>query len=131
MAKKVVKPTTNSGKESKKKKKKYHAQDILTLKDWGESRRNAILFFLDHQPNFDSDTWRLEAENDHAVELKVEKMFINYTARKVADLVKQAIKEHDLKPEDVMAKMLDFLDELKEEKLKKEREARKNGTVVY
>lgn len=130
MAKKVVKPTTNSGNGSKK-MKKYHAQDILTLKNWDESRLNAINFFLDHQPNFDSDTWRLEAENDRAVELKVEKIFINYTARRVADLVKEAIKEHDLKPEDVMAKMLDFLDELKEEKLNKEREARKNGTVVY
>ncbi len=129
MAKKVVKSTTNGGNGSKK--KKYRAQDILTLKDWGESRYNAILFFLDHQPNYDADTWRLEAENDHAVELKVEKIFINYTARKVADLVKEAIKEHDLKPEDVMAKMMDFLDELKEEKLKKEREARKSGTIVY
>lgn len=130
MAKKVVKPTTNSGNGSKK-MKKYHAQDLLTLKNWDKSRLNAIRFFLDHQPNFDADTWRLEAENDHAVELKVEKIFINYTARRVADLVKEAIKEHDLKPEDVMAKMLDFLDELKEEKLKKEREARKSGTVVY
>lgn len=130
MAKKVVKSTTNSGNGSKK-MKKYHAHDLLTLKNWDESRLNAIRFFLDHQPNFDADTWRLEAENDHAVELKVEKIFINYTARKVADLVKQAIKEHDLKPEDVMAKMLDFIDELQDEKRQKEREARKNGTIVY
>lgn len=129
MAKKVVKSTTKGGNESKK--KKYRAQDILTLKDWDESRRNAIRFFLDHQPNYDANTWRLEAEDDHAVELKVEKIFINYTARKVADLVKQAIKEHDLKPEDVMAKMLDFIDELVDEKLKKEREERKSGTIVY
>jgi hypothetical protein len=30
-----------------------------------------------------------------------------------------------------MAKMLDFIDELVDEKLKKEREARKSGTIVY
>lgn len=130
MAKKVVKSTTNSGNGSKK-MKKYHAQDILTLKDWDESRRNAINFFLDHQPNFDSDTWRLEAENDAAVERKVESIFINYTARKISEVCKVAMKEHGIKPEEMMAKMLDYIDYLEQEKMRKASEERRAGNFTY